>query len=102
MYPRWRVAGFFSLGDYNLFLDVYEYQKALWFNSRLSTEYTNPLFKKTVFQNENDRIGLIIFIPVITFETQTKTFKVTRSKIGQKLQFLGIFNLFLIFLKAGL
>ena len=63
-------------------------------------ECTNPILINTVFQNENDCIGLIIFIPVITFETQTKTFKVTRSKIGQKLQFLGIFNLFLIFFKS--
>ena len=61
-HSRWRVEGFYLKADYHFFLEVSGVQKALWFHSSFSTECTNRNLKNTVSWNENDWIGLIIFV----------------------------------------
>ena len=64
----------------------------------MSTEWTNQLLKKAVFLNENDRIGLFIFIPFDHKSCQS-------YQIGRKYQRLlrvcGILNFFLAYLKPN-
>ena len=62
-------------------------------------ESTNQLLKKAVFLNENDRIGLFIFIP---FEHKThQSYQIEQKKIDIFNDFVAFLNFFLALLKLN-
>ena len=99
---RGRVKNFSFLGTHGLFLEASEVLPSLCFSSTYPMECTNPFLRNTFFQNQNDCIGFIYFIHFENIALKTKIFNVTRSQIGQKLKYRGIFEYFFTFLKAKL